>query len=158
MTREEVFTTYHERIVHYIERKVSNHFVAEDLASDVMLKVYSKLDEYDENKASISTWIYTIANNRVIDYYRTNHVAEDIADSDYSSDFSVEEDIISKESLGELAEALKKLPERERDIIILHYYDNLNLKEIANRMKISYSYVKIIHHTALHNLKSLLED
>lgn len=156
MTQEEVYQTYHDRIVRYINGKVSNIHVAEDLTSDVFVKVYSKFADYDESKASISTWIYTIANNRVIDYYRTNHISEDIDEQDIREDFSIEDSILREEALEELAQALGKLPERERDLIIMHYYDGINLKEISVRMKLSYSYIKILHNKSLNMLKGLL--
>jgi len=56
-----------------------------------------------------------------------------------------------------LADALEKLDQRERDIILLHYYRGETLKEVAEKMNISYSYVKILHNNALANLKELFE-
>lgn len=156
MTKEEIFDVYYERIVSFMYRKVSDHYLAEDLASEVMMKVYDKLQDYDETKASVSTWIYTIANNRVIDFYRTNHITEDIADREFADAFSMDDEIIAKENLSELANALRKLPEREMDLIVLHYYDGMSLKKVSEKMGISYSYIKILHNKALKSMKNLL--
>ena len=56
----------------------------------------------------------------------------------------------------ELAAALEKLPQRERDLIILHYYNNMQLKEIAVKMHMSYSNCKLIHNKALMKLRQYL--
>lgn len=52
-----------------------------------------------------------------------------------------------------LATALEKLEKRERDIIVFHYYDGLTLKEVGEKLGISYAYVKILHNKALSELK-----
>ena len=61
-----------------------------------------------------------------------------------------------EETLNELASALEKLPERERDLIILHYYHNRQLKEIAVKMHMSYSNCKLVHNKALMKLRQYL--
>ena len=62
-------------------------------------------------------------------------------------------DIIKAEMLDQLADALESLADRERDLIILHYYSNLTLKEIAVKMRMSYANVKIIHKKALSKMR-----
>lgn len=157
MTQEEVFKEYHKRIVNYIYGKVSDYDLAEDLASTVFVKMCNKFDDFDENKASITTWIFTIANNTVIDYYRTRKVHEDIEDNDVSSDGEIDEELLEEEKLEELADALSKIPERERDLIVLHYYKNLTLKDVAIKMGMSYANVKIVHNKALMHLREYIE-
>lgn len=152
MTQEEVFTLYHNKIENYIYFKVSDRYLAEDIASAVFLKIYQKLDDYDDSKASISTWIYTIANNTLIDYFRTRKVTEEVPE-DIAAMGEIDEELIREEMLNELAKALKKLSEKERDLIILRYYDNLTLKDISVKMGISYAYAKIIHAKAISSLR-----
>lgn len=152
MTQEELFDKYHAKILNYINMKVSNITVAEDLTSTVFLKVCQKFDSYDQSKAAISTWIYTIANNTVIDYYRTAKVYSEIPE-DVSTSDSIEDELLNEETLEELANALEKLEERERDIIILHYYSGMTLKEVALKMGMSYSNTKLWHNKALASLK-----
>ena len=98
MTEEEIFIQYHDKIEYYIYRKVSDKYVAEDLTSVVFMKVYDKLSGYDSSKASVATWIYTIANNTVIDYYRTHKVHEVIPEEISSMD-DIDENIINEEML-----------------------------------------------------------
>lgn len=156
MTEEEVFKQYHDKIEYYIYVKVSDRYVAEDLTSIVFLKVCDKLSMYDESKASVATWIYTIANNTVIDYYRTNKTFDEIPEEIANAN-EIDEQIINEEMLSELARALKRLPEREIDLLILRYYDNMTLKDIAIKMEMSYANAKVVHAKAINHMREYLE-
>ena len=155
LTYEQVYQDYSKKVMGYIRPRISNPSDAEELHSTVFMKVFEKFDSFDQTKASVSTWIYTIARNTLIDFFRTRKVMDELGDEDI-----VEEDafqgILDEETLGELAEALEKLPQRERDLIILHYYHNLQLKEIALKLHMSYSNCKIVHNKALMKLRQYL--
>lgn len=155
--KERLFKEYHSKVQGYIYTQVNNVTLAEDLTSDVFVKVYEKIDTFDDSKAKISTWIYTIARNRLIDYYRTRRVAEEIPE-EMRDGSDVEEEVCNNQVLETLANTLEKLDEKERDILILHYYEGYKLKEVADIVGISYSYVKMLHGKALVEMKELLGD
>lgn len=152
---DEIYAQYYDKVLGYINRKIGNLTVAEDLCSDVFLKVVEKLDTFDETKASLSTWLYTIARNRVTDYFRTRRVFEEVPET-LSVEGSVEDTLLNSELLETLAAALEDMEERQRDIIILRYYSGLSLKEIAERLRISYAYVKVLQNKALASLRKSL--
>lgn len=147
-----IYMEYQPKIEKYLLYKTNNRNLAEDLCSDVFLKLVNKADTFDETKASVSTWVYTIARNTLYDYFRTRHVSEEL-DETVSDGSDIEADVCNNETLDELADALASLDERERDMIVLQYYGHHTLKEIAERMGISYSYAKILHKKALDHLK-----
>mgnify|MGYP004444607617 FL=1 len=153
--RERVYLDYRDKVRRYISGKVRNIHDIEDLTSDVFVKVYEKLEKFDGEKASVSTWVYTITRNTVIDFYRTNKTCEELPETLVSDD-GVDENVIKEESLSELCDALESLDERSRDLIIFHYYKGLTLKEIAEKMSISYSYANLLHNNALAKLKDFL--
>lgn len=153
--RERVYLDYRDKVRRYISGKVRNIHDIEDLTNDVFVKVYEKLEKFDGEKASVSTWVYTITRNTVIDFYRTNKTCEELPETLVSDD-GVDENVIKEESLSELCDALESLDERSRDLIIFHYYKGLTLKEIAEKMSISYSYAKLLHNNALAKLKDFL--
>ena len=153
--RERVYLDYRGKVRRYISGKVRNIHDIKDLTSDVFVKVYEKLEKFDGEKASVSTWVYTITRNTVIDFYRTNKTCEELPETLVSDD-GVDENFIKEESLSELCDALESLDERSRDLIIFHYYKGLTLKEIAEKMSISYSYAKLLHNNALAKLKVFL--
>lgn len=137
--------------------KINNFYNAEDLCSDVFVKIYEKIDTYDESKSSLSTWIFTITKNTLTDYYRTNHLQVELDENIALEDEEDDEGILTDENLDKLAEALKQLPEKERNIIVMYYYSGYSLKQISEKLSISYAYVKILHKKTLFSLKNYIK-
>lgn len=155
--RERIYTDFKDKITCYVRGKISNEQDVQDVVSDVFIKVFEGLNGYDESKASLSTWIYTIARNAVIDYFRAaKRFCELPEELDCGDD--TEERLLNEEALERLADALTMLEERERDIIILRYYNGETLKRIAGMMNISYSYAKLLHASSLKTLRKMLAD
>ena len=154
--KTEIYEQYRDKVFGYLYNKTSSYQDAEDLCADVFLKVYGKLDTFDDTKASVSTWIYHITRNTLFDHFRKNRVAEEL-DENIPEEGDFSEDICRKEALEALADALEQLPERQRNIVLLHYYRGLQLKDIAAQMDLSYSYVKLLHNQAIGKLKKNLE-
>lgn len=152
LTAERVYREYYPRILGYVRSKLSSPQEAEDVCSSAMLKIVRGLPTFDPEKASLATWIYTIARNALTDHYRGLHIHEELSENVACAgdDFDA---ILREESLEELAEALEKLPQRERDIIILHYYSGIPLKEMSAAMGMSYANMKIVHKKALSDLR-----
>lgn len=148
MMGEELYCEYCPKVASYIRSKVDNPQDAEDLTSTVFEKVYARWDTFDPGKASVSTWIYTITRNTVTDYFRTRR--ETVAFEDWMDPPCVES---NSDLLDALADALLDLPERERDLILFHYYRGMTLKDIAKKMGMSYINIKVIHKKALTGLR-----
>lgn len=151
--KEKIYLEYQDKVRGYIFSRINNRQEAEDIAEDVFVKIFEKADTFDEKKASLSTWIYTITRNTLTDYYRTRKVFCEIPETLEDDSSSVEDEICNSEMLEKLSEALEKLDKRERDIIIMRFYSGKTLKEIAKRLDISYSYAKILQNKALDKLK-----
>lgn len=151
---EDIYLAYHDKVSAYIRGKVDNYHDAEDLVSQVFEKVYSKLHTFDEGKASLSTWIYTITRNIVMDYFRSQRRTLEFADWMDHDDFPEAD---SDEALDVLADALMTLKERERDLIVLHYYRGHTLKVVAEMMQMSYINAKVVHKNALKQLQKFYE-
>ena len=152
--KEKLYTEYRDKVMGYIFGKLQNRHDSEDLVSEVFLKVCEKYDCFDQSRASVSTWIYTITRNTVIDYFRTRRTCSELP-PDLSDDCRPDEDILTGESLKQLAAALGRLDKRARDLIVLRYAKGMTLKDIAERMNISYAYVKVLHNNALRGLRAL---
>lgn len=155
--KEKIYKDYHGKVLSYIRSKTNSVHDAEDIAADVFLKVYEKLDTFDETKASLSTWIYTITRNTLTDFFRTRKICEEIPET-LDNGSSVPDEICNAETLERLASALESLEERERDIIILRFCKGKTLTEIAKQMGISYAYVKVLQNKAFDVLKKYLEN
>ena len=158
LTNEQIYEQYHDKVFAYIRNHVNQIEDAEDLCSDVFIKIYSKIDTFDSSKASISTWIYAMTSNTVIDFYRTNHIHSEIPEDLAEEKSLIEDEVLSNESLEILAKALKELPQEQRDIIVLRYYRGLTLQEVAAQMNLSYGVTKLRHREALGRLKDLIGE
>ena len=152
---ETLYAQYSSKVMGYIHARVRNRADAEDLCADVFEKVQRKLGDFDASKASVSTWIFTITRNTVIDYYRRSRPTEEL-DENLADDTEIDEGLLNSESLSELAGALRALPEEMRDIIVLRYYDGKPLTEIAEMMGLSYGAVKLRHQSALAKMRKAL--
>lgn len=154
--REALYIEFAPKVKGYVAGKLQNPQEAEDLVSEVFVKVYERLDSFDPKKASLSTWVYAITRNTVIDYYRTRRQGAQFPEV-LVAEGDMEETLAHADALERLATALEALEERQRDIVILRYYRGMTLKDIAARMQISYAYVKVLHSGALNTLKKRLQ-
>lgn len=130
--------------------RVHSRADAEDITSEVFLKLFSKSDEFDLKRSGASTYIFRVMQTTLADFYRKNKIVytplEDLAD-----EVAEQEDL--DELLGALDEALNTLAERELAIVVLHYYHGLSHKEIAEKMHLSYANVRQSCHVALKKLR-----
>ena len=154
---EQIYTQYSGKVMGYIRARIRNYADAEDLCSEIFEKIQRKIDDFDEQKASLSTWIFSITRNTLIDHFRKNRPSEEL-DENLSDSSEVDENLLSGETLSELSQALKKLPQQLMDIIVLRYYDGKPLTEIAQMMNLSYGAVKLRHQNALMLLKEHMAD
>ena len=152
---EMLYTEYRGKVMGYIRARIRNRADAEDLCADVFEKVQRKLGDFDPSRASVSTWIFTITRNTVIDHYRRSKPSEEL-DENLSDDLEIDDNLLNNETLSELAGALKALPEELRDLIVLRYYDGKPLTEVAELMGLSYGAVKLRHQSALAKLRKAL--
>ena len=153
-----IYTQYRDKVFGFVRSKIYNQTEVEDIVQTVFLKVYGNLDKYDETKASLSTWIYTITRNTVCDYLkekRDHPVIELIENTVYSAE-EPDDSLLNQEALEELACALEKLPQIERDVIILIYYHGKPKTEVAKILDITYGQLRYLHDKALSRLKETL--
>ena len=157
---EKIYLEYREKVFRYVRGKVASTADAEDVTSEIFLKLLSSLDSYDEEKATLSTWIYTITHNTVCNYYREQSrcalsLDENALYSDTDDVMTEIENEITKENL---AIALETLTEREQDIIVLYYYHEIPLRDIAIKMGITYTNAKFIKHQAISKLRLAMKN
>jgi len=149
---DSLYRDYKEKVTAYVRGRIESEYDVEDIVSTVFLKVYQKIDSFDESKASLSTWIYTITRNTVIDYFKKRKIHIEFLD-EIAADTLPDDSLVDNGLLEDLADALETLSERERDLIILHYYKGYTLKRISEMMGMSYINVKLIHTKALSMLR-----
>ena len=152
---DRIYTEYSGKVMGYIRARIRSSADAEDIHSEVFEKILRKIEDFDETKASLNTWIFTITRNTVIDHFRRTKPSEEL-DENLSDNIELDEGLLNSETLSELAAALTRLPEQMRDIIVLRYYDGKPLTEIAELMNLSYGAVKLRHQNAVLMLRQAL--
>ena len=146
---EQIYLQYHDKVRAYVRSKIQDPHDVEDLVSAVFMKIVQKLDSYDPTKSSVSTWVYTITRNTVTDHFRTRR--DMVALENCKVDEQPEE--LTDDALDSLADALRALKEKARDLIVLHYYQGHTLKVVAEMMGMSYINAKVLHKKALNRLR-----
>ncbi len=136
-----LYEKYFPRLYNYIRWKVSNDQTAQDLASEVFMKVLKKIHTYEaQHGVLFSTWLFAIARNTVIDYYRTQKNisphSEEIL-SNIMAQESLEKNIETLLLISQIQELLKELPDRQAEIIQLKYFADRSNKEISHMLNIS---------------------
>ncbi len=155
----EIYDEYAEKIYRFIFFKVASEQEAEDLSSEVFLKAWNYLIGEKPVK-SIGALLYTIARNRVIDYYRQKkfeiEATEEMA-KQLPEDTSVAE-LEKKADLARVYKALGKLKDEYREIVVMRYLDDLSIAEIASIIQKTRNNVRVLLHRSVSALKDILEE
>jgi RNA polymerase sigma-70 factor (ECF subfamily) len=133
-----LYETHLDQIYRYIYFRVSDHKLAEDITSLVFLKVWEHLGTFKAGHIPFVGWLYRIAHNTVIDYYRTRKTVvplDDVAVLKLSHSDNVDEKLDLNTCSQELAEALQALTSTQREVLILRFIWGMTTLEIADRLK-----------------------
>lgn len=152
--REEVYRAYHPKVLRYARARLSPAD-AEDVAADVFVKVLAGLDRYDASRGSLSTWIFAITRNAVIDRWKAGRHAP-LSLEEHAERLTAEQTAGMDELLDALADALQTLTPVQRDVVTLHYFFGLRHAEIAEKLRLSPANVRKICSLALADLRKKL--
>ncbi len=155
---EEVYQSHFSFIYNYICYHVRSYDLADDLTADVFLKAWNSFDKYDGQKAGMKTWLCRIAQNTIIDYTRKQKVRgwqEELSESLPSFD-NLEMECVNKALYESVLSEVYKLPDKQKEVVLLKYVVELSNKEIALQLGISESNVGTILYRATSVLKENL--
>src|SRR5215813_389425 len=162
---------YRRPMVSFMYRMARNAAAAEDLAQEVFLRVYRSRETY-EASAKFTTWLYRIATNLAVNHARdTRHErpentlrldepdretgnTPDLADDAASA----EERILRAERVAAIRQKVHALPERQRMAVIMHKYQQMDYRQIAEVLKLSESATKSLLFRAYETLREQLKD
>ncbi len=166
----ELMSLYRDSIYYMLIRMVKNKDDAEDLTLMTFGKAFRYLDKYTP-KYAFSTWLYRIALNNSIDFLRvknnmpqyfeedlyTTSTTSIIDNSEDNLQRTPEDEIIDKQRLQLLRAAVSQLPDKYRKVIELRYYEDLAYEDIAERLGLTLSNVKIQIMRAKQMLSQLMQ-
>lgn len=155
---EKIYNEYFPKIYNYIFYRLMSREDTEELVSEVFIKVATNLERFDSEKAQFKTWIYRIAQNTLIDFYRTRKPAASLDDENVdwepSVDFEAQLESITSPKRRAIYQALTKLKERERMIIYYRFFEEYTNREIAKLLQMNESTVGTVLNRALKKLKT----
>jgi RNA polymerase sigma-70 factor (ECF subfamily) len=153
-----LYDHFSEKLYKFIFFRVGHKELAEDIMADTFVKAWTKIDQLDNAKA-FTGWLYQIAKNNIIDYYRVKKVTVDLEEvvdvlEDAASPIDDANLIIEQKIVLELIEYL---PDDQQQIIRYKFFEELDNIEIAHIMGKSEVSVRVMQHRAINKLKALLE-
>lgn len=156
-----LYDYYQPKIYRFVLIKVSQREEAEDLTHEVFLNAWQNIRNYKNLGFPFSSWLYQIARNRIIDYYRTKKNEarlEEIDPEKFAVPPSVYSTIEEKLELEKLISSIRKLKPEYQDVIIMRFIEDASLKEVAAFFKKSEGAVKLLQHRAINELKKIIEE
>lgn len=151
----QLYEAYIERIYRYIYYRVVDNMLAEDLTSQVFLKAWEKLDSYEPGQSPFAAWLYRIARNTIIDYYRTKKAAislDEIEHLKISHTDEVDKKLDLQAQAQELHEALLALTAQQQKVLVLRFIRGFSTAEIARQLGKQQGAVRALQMRGLHEL------
>ncbi|QII69592.1 RNA polymerase sigma factor [Apibacter sp. B3706] len=158
------------KIYNYINRKVNNPELAEDLFQDVFIKVILTLKEKKYNEeGKFLPWVLRISHNLIIDHFRVSNKTKIINESsgqneDYNifdfvkvSELSIEDLIINEQINLDLKRLINELSQDQKEVLELRFYKGLSFKEIAEETNVGINTALGRMRYAILNLRKLIE-
>jgi RNA polymerase sigma-70 factor (ECF subfamily) len=154
-TAEAIWNEFSEKLGHFIRTRVADAATAEDILQNVFLKLQSRLDEF-RDPAKLQGWLFLVARNAIIDYYRTRKKTSELPES---RPVELPENGVETEELKTVFHQLiQSLPKQYRDALVLTEFEGLTQQQLAKRLGVSLSAAKSRVQRAREQLKNLVID
>ncbi|MDO8557074.1 MAG: sigma-70 family RNA polymerase sigma factor [Candidatus Jorgensenbacteria bacterium] len=152
----ELYDRYLPKIYRFVFLKVGRKQDAEDLTHQVFMQAWEHIGNFEFQGFPFGSWLYRIASNAVIDYYRTfkrTFDIEAIPKEVLAHDPELESSLDSAFSIELVRSAITKLDHDQQNVVIMRFVNDLSTKEIADILGKSEGAVRVIQHRALKQLK-----
>jgi RNA polymerase sigma factor (sigma-70 family) len=149
-----LFERYHLALYRYLLHMTRNTALSEDLTQEVFFRVLKYASTFDP-RLSFPVWLYRMARNVYLDWvYKHRREVPRTEELDIQSPELGGEDLFNqKEAVAHLQEALQRLPEDKREVLVLSRFQNLKYEEIASLLKCEIGTVKVRAYRALKELR-----
>ncbi len=156
----EIYERYQRGIYRYLYYRIGDLHTAEDLTSEVFLRMIEKLPNYNGHSLAFRAWLFQIARNLSIDHYRRMSVRKNVQLVEEHPEGKDEPlEMITKELTSQkLYHALVKLPENQRDVIVMRFVVGMPVREVAETLHKSENSVKGLQRRALKSLRETLVE
>lgn len=160
---EVLVNRYYKGIFSYIYRSTGQYHTSYDLTQEVFIKMLKSIQRFDKKIGNFKNWIFKVALNTVKDYFKGSSYRsfKEITETDKDKadeGENVVEFLSRMSKRNEIKKALIELPGYQRDAIILRFYHDMKIKDIAIVMDVNESTVKSRLRQGMNKLKNILEE
>lgn len=156
----EIVKAYSERLFWYVRLFVCRHEDADDLIQEIFIKVWAALPSFRE-EARLYTWIYRIATNETLNFLRKQKVRAALTFKSIDSEMErkIDEDPYFNGDAAQraLMKAVQKLPEKQRIVFSLRYFEDMKYEDIAKLTGTTVGALKASYHIAYEKIKEQLD-
>ena len=155
-----LYERYQRGVYRYLYYRVGDQQTAEDLTSEVFLRMVEKLSNYNDQNLSFQAWLFQIARNLSIDHYRKMGVQQNVQlVDDFPEQGNEPLELIAQElTIEKLRRAMVKLPENQRDVIVMRFIAGLPIGEVAETLHKTEDSIKGLQRRALLALRDILVE
>jgi len=163
-----LMSRHQDKVYTYIYLLVRNRQLAEDIFQDTFIKVVTSIKQHRyADSGKFVAWVNRIAHNLIIDYFRreqgenTSSHTEfdyDVFNSVKLSDANVEDNMVQEQLLGNVARMVDFLPDNQKSVVKMRFYDDLSFKEIADKTGVSINTALGRMRYALINMRKMAEE
>lgn len=162
-SREKAYTSiikkYQERLYWHVRRMVVGHEDANDVLQNVFIRVWNGLENFRED-AKLYTWLYRVATNECLTFLdqqkRKATVSFDDSEEGLGNQIKADKDFDPKQIEWKLQLAIQKLPEKQRIVFNLRYYDEMPYEEMSRVLQTSEGALKASYHHAVKKIEDYL--
>jgi len=155
----QIYDHYAHTIYRYLYRLVGDAWVAEDLTSEVFIKLLSSLGTCTAPRRNLPGWLYRVARNLAMDWYREQaHVTAGELREDLLADGDLPAVRVARgEQQRQLGQAILKLTADQQQVILLRFGDGLDITQVGRILRKSEGAIKALQYRAVHRLAALLQ-
>ena len=157
----QIVRDYSERLWWHVRRFVNSHEDADDLLQEIFLKVWTALPSF-RGEAQLFTWVWRIATNETLNHLRKEKVRAALkfssVDAEMERRIQADPYFEGTEAERELAKAVLKLPEKQRQVFIMRWWDDLSYEEMSAITGTSVGSLKASYHIAQEKIRSLVSQ
>jgi RNA polymerase sigma-70 factor (ECF subfamily) len=154
-----LYDHYFPKIYRFILVRVGRREEAEDLSHQTFLKAWQNLKNYSDKGLPFGSWLYRIARNAIIDYYRRSRTSVSLDfHFEIPENSRMEEKMDASLELEQTIEAIGELKSAEQEVVILRFMEELSVAETAKITGKSEGAIKVTQHRAVNKLKELLRQ
>lgn len=150
---------YQKRVYWHVRKMVIDHDDADDLTQEIFIKIHKYIDSFRED-AQLFTWIYRIATNECLTFLERKKRRFFLPINDVAGELTtkLETQISGDEIQLKLQKALLKLPDKQRLVFNMKYFDDMAYEEIAEITKTSVGALKASYHHAVKKIEDFLQE